>query len=211
MQTNFDLTNLKRISHQNTLKDGLIFIGMGIMLFAMSMMMRDIVFICFLPLAILFNPIVLQNLKQKYTYPRLGFVQPKKEKSKDLILIIFNVGIGCVFILITIILLFFEDTNGYEIWWNLLTLGISIILGVQSADFGRKTGNLIYYLGAALFVITGLFFSLLENVPVEEKFSIYLFLWGGALIGGGLITFYRFIQTHPIMVNEEKDNSVDSM
>jgi hypothetical protein len=211
VQNDFDLKDIKRISHQNTLKDGLISIGMGVMLFAIGMMMFNTVYISFLPLAIIFNSAILQNLKQKYTYPRLGFVQPQKEKSKDMVFIVFNIAIGCIFILITIILLFFGDTDGYELWWNLLTLGISIILCVQSADFGRKTGNLLYYLVAALFVITGLFFSLLENVPVEEKFSIYLFLWGCTLIGGGLIIFYRFLHTHPAIANEEDYNSGDSM
>lgn len=209
MNHNFDLITIRRSSHQNTLKDGLIFISMGFVLFTVGMMMINTIFFCLMPLAILFNPTILQNLKQKYTYPRIGFVQPQKEPIQ-MILIVFNLGIACIFILIIVLMLFFGNTGNtieYEIWWNLLTIGISIVLGVQSTDFGRKTGNFLYFLIAVLFVVTGFIFSLLDIVPFEHKFSIYSVLWGCALIGGGLFTFYRFLNTHPVIENEVNYNS----
>ena len=113
MNHNFDLITIRRSSHQNTLKDGLIFISMGFVLFTVGMMMINTIFYCLLPVAMILNPTILQILKQKYTYPRIGFVQPQKEPIQ-MILIVFNLGIACIFILIIVLMLFFWKYWKYD-------------------------------------------------------------------------------------------------
>jgi len=186
------------------MRDGLIFIGLGYTLFTIGIMTINIAFIGLLPIAIFLNSFGIRLLQEKFTYPRLGRVQPHREEKNKKILLFTSVSFGVIGVVITLILLFFSGIEGIELWFNLLPLVLSLVLGLQSIDFGRKTGNTLFYLVTFFFLFSGFIFAFLDlNIGIE-KLAIFSFLWGIILLLGGFVIFFRFLSKYPELKVEEK-------
>jgi hypothetical protein len=146
-----------------------------------------------LPVVILGGTFLLnravRNLKERYTFPRTGYVAYRHEKkdSKRWILI----GIA---LLLPFLLMFLPES------WNELPLVIGGILGVVLVYIGYRMGVSRFYLPGGAAVLLGVLCSLF--VQNETLGAGLTFLGTGLLLAasGGLV-LRGYLQEHP-MQNE---------
>lgn len=203
MNEKFELKKLEQISYQDTMEDGLGILFVGVMLLITGLMIIDDIFVLFGSIAYIFSLIGATYLQKKFTHPRIGYVQPRIDKS-DLIIKLITLGILVIIGgIVSVILIVFFGNEGSELWFNSLHLGLSLVLGLGSLHYGRKTGQIFYYLGAIILLLSGIIFMFINLNKEFLKFGIFSFLWGIILSMVGLAMFIRFIRKYPVLNVEE--------
>ena len=197
--------NLKEIEqkgYRTDYIDGFTFIFLGIILMItagiinLSLALLGLVAFSFIPCFL-----ISEELKRRYTYPRLGYFKVKTDKPSKLLLGMILFTCGLIIFSLVIILLFEggKIENIDEALWKYLPIIFGLIMFGPSLDIADKTGQLRYY-GIGLFsTLLGLLFVLLDFPNPKGGITFYLLILGILSIIMGIITFRRFVQKYPIV------------
>ncbi|MCY3414459.1 MAG: hypothetical protein INQ03_22620 [Candidatus Heimdallarchaeota archaeon] len=203
------LQEAQQEAYRSTIQDGLMFAFMGIMLLIISNLYYSTMPIgIMVVLALVIFKFLSEFVREKYTYPRIGYVKMKKETDFDFIP--FIVFMATIFSLAGILVLLMPDAYGdsdnlYRVWPFLLGL----ILFGPGMDLADKSGQDRYLLIGVGPTISGMLISVLSVMDEPwtrfEGLRIFSILWGVLFLILGLITFSYFIKTHPIIEEEGID------
>ncbi|MHA1940951.1 MAG: hypothetical protein ACW97P_04410 [Candidatus Hodarchaeales archaeon] len=204
-----DFTKISQKIHQTDFIDGfaVIFIGLivivlaGIIEFNFSLGPLIVVIV-----TELFRPSVSKALRERYTYPRIGHFKIKtNQTSKDVVRILLFMIV--IFTVSFIIFLYIEGGNVDELYskiWKYLLITFGLLMFGPSIDLVNRTGQNEFYGIGILSTLLGIFIFFLDLPQQKEGFIIYLTILGVSFILIGFFLFFRFIQTYPLISDEEE-------
>ncbi|MHA1636600.1 MAG: hypothetical protein ACTSUB_01170, partial [Candidatus Thorarchaeota archaeon] len=101
MSENFDLKDIEQKAFRDTMRDGLTELSAGLLfLLAPIMNLEPSFMIFFVVFYVIFLPHGLENIRQKYTYPRVGYVKARVSMDdvnlRSLVALMFVVIIGSI-------------------------------------------------------------------------------------------------------------------
>lgn len=206
MSDEIDLDEIERKAYRETVKDGFTEILLGILLLYTSLTwLRPGATSAFIPMFIIFGPRVLEALKQRYTYPRIGYVKIKVEDGGKIAKGIFGYML-VVFALLVVVLgsVYWGRWSSDLIYrWTPTFMG-AMLLGAMLYVQGRSGEDKNYAYGI-LALLVGIPFSLYDFEPVMMGLVAYLQLTGWASLLIGLVTFMRFRSRYPLQKAENSE------
>jgi len=205
MSVAIDLLKIEKKAYRDSQQDGLMEVMMGVILMTFGGFFYSTVF-AFYILLIIFSGKIVEFVRRRYTYPRIGFVKFREENPKDALTGVFLFELAVIVIIFTLIAIS-GDVKDYSLWVNWAPLFFGMILVGPFAHSSSKSGSVRYSGYAILSVILGLFFSLIEFGSGCTGLILYLVIIGGFLVFGGLAIFIRFLRKYPLPETEVRDGS----
>ena len=196
MKQQINLKEIEQKAFSQSQQDGLMEFVMGICMLAMSTRLLSRVLIGMFPIAvILFSPI-LSAMRNRFTYPRTGFVKLIEDKPKDAI-----AGIALVTLIIIAVLavafILFADVRDFGLWMKWVPLWAGIMLAIMFVSLAAKSPTARYYIFAVYSLVVGLILSILKFAEVETGTLLYFLAMGAFLTPFGLVLFIRFLHRYP--------------
>ena len=205
MTQNFDVNEARRKAVRSLHQDGVVdimwgFICLVVGLYLYFNVMRDVnlIMLVILP-SVLVGPIGT-NLRKRFTYPRIGYVDIRTSQRMAMFLLagatLFGAGVFFLFArnIITIPSGFFR------------ALPVIILAGIGLFFFyfaNRYQFKRYYFYGLA--VIAGIALVFLLKQPMLVNFIYSLFLIAAVMIPVGIYTLAKFIATNPILTEQSEE------
>jgi len=205
MTQEINLLELETKVYCDSQQDGLMEVMMGLILMTFGGFFYSTVF-AFYILLIIFSGRIVEFVRRRYTYPRIGVVKFHRENPKDALTGVFLFELAVIVIIFTLISLF-GDVKDYSLWVNWSPLFFGMILVGPFAHAASRSGSVRYYGYAILSVILGLFFTLMGFGSGCTELILYLVFMGGFLVLSGLVIFIRFLRKYPLPETEVRDGS----
>ena len=205
MTQEINLLELEKRVYCDSQQDGLMEVIMGLILMTFGGFFYSPIFVFYI-LLIVFSGRIVEFVRRRYTYPRIGFVKFHGENPKDALTGVFLFEFAVIVIIFTLISIF-GDVKDYSSWVNWAPLFFGMILVGPFAHAASRSGSVRYYGYAILSVILGLFFTLIGFGSGCIGLILYLVIIGGFLFLGGLVIFIRFLRKYPLPEKEMHDGS----
>jgi len=205
MTQNINLKEIEKKAYRDSQQDGLMEVMMGLILMTFGGFFYSPVF-SFYILLIVFAGRIVESIRRRYTYPRIGFVKFHEENPKDALTGVFLFEVAVIVIMFTLISLF-GNVKDYSQWVDWAPLFFGMILVGPFAHAQSRSGNVRYTGYAILSVVLGVFFSLIEFGSGFTGLILYLVFIGAFLFLSGLAIFTRFLRKYPIPAKETPDAS----
>jgi len=199
MLATIDLPKIEKKAYRDSQQDGLMEVMMGLILMTFGGFFYSPIF-AFYILLIIFSGKIVEAIRRRYTYPRIGFVKFHRENPKDALTGVFLFELAVIVIMFTLISLF-GNVKDYSQWVNWAPLFFGMILVGPFAHAQSRSGSVRYTGYAILSVVLGVFFSLIEFGSGCTGLILYLILIGGFLVLSGLVIFIRFLRKYPFFGN----------
>ena len=190
--------------------DGITEILTGLVLIFLPIILIHVSFIVFFVLFILFGQPVVDFIRERTTYPRLGRVELRTETdSADFSLkksmLEFSLLILSA-IVITLIVMFIIEGQIFnlQLWYKWVPLLFGLIMFGPSLFLVEKTGQRRYYIIGFFATILGFLFSIL--IFPDEKLGMFLYFFSLGIISiiVGVIRYISFIRKYPVIEVEEE-------
>jgi hypothetical protein len=205
MTQEINLKELEKKAYRDSQQDGLMEVMMGLILMTFGGFFYSPIF-AFYILLIVFSGKIMEFVRRRYTYPRIGFVKFHGENPKDALTGVLLFELAVIVIMFTLISIS-GNVMDYSQWVKWSPLFFGLILVGPFAHAQSRSGNIRYYGYAILSVILGLFFSLVEFGSGGTGLILYLVIIGGFLVLSGLVIFIRFLRKYPLPEREMHDGS----
>ena len=177
------------------------YLPFGLVLFLAGLAAQIPLVIPFLAILVIFGPKAVERLRERYTYPRTGYVKLRVDDSKEMgkgiigfLFITFLVPIAFVISMIAA-----DMTLAMIFRWLPFTFG-SIMIG-PSLYLVDVTGSRTYYLFGIPAAIIGLLTSLLVDQGLAGL-QYFLMGWSIVIVLVGFVLFMRFIGRYPLVETE---------
>ena len=151
---------------------------------------------------ILYMNKVLEYIKERVTYPRIGYAKLPEEDSVETGKGIFLFMASVMIVLGIGIVLFYGGLTSHLIYQWLPTFFGLMMLGAFTYMRG-KTGDPIYLAYIAYSVLTGVVFSLYNFSDWKAGFTLYLVLLGATFMVVGAVRLALFVRRYPVMKEVE--------
>ena len=216
MSSSTELDTIARKVQQVYYADGLADIFMGVIFLGLAsvftLLAEHITFLVFM--IILLNPLIygalIERAKQRWVYPRAGYVKPKslQETSTTGALLVL-VAIGCLLLLCAVVLFISSGYTGLFFWliW-LAPAGFGSMIAIGPFLIARKYHLVRYYLFAILPPLIGAIIPWLHlSFPTAYAAFFTTFAIQTAVVGllallSGTVLFLRFLHQHPVEPSE---------
>lgn len=140
-----------------------------------------------------FSMYIIEVLRRKITYPRIG-----KVKMTEKLELWYIVAVLLPLVLFPLIMyccnIFGRDTA----WVKWAPAFFGVVLAGLFHDYVKKTGDLRYYAFAILSVISGIGFSVMQFQPVITGILFFFLIMGGILFIFGLGSLIKFVYENPV-------------
>ena len=195
MEQAVDLKEIEQKSFRFIEQDGLMEIMMGAMLLGLGITFGSIMFSMFVLVAIFLLVPFLGVLRNRYTYPRIGYAKLPADDGKTLVrgMFIYTLAVFMGVFIGIAILGGFRDPALYRKWSPLLA-ALLMTGGFEYAY--SKSGNLRCRAYIALAVILGVIFSIMKFEGYNGVVAILIVL-GAVFVISGAILFLTFIRRYP--------------
>lgn len=210
MSQHLDLEKIERRVQQSVFQDGLMEIMLGgFLLVTSASLAASAKLIPFISVLVVFlgNPL-LERLKKRYIYPRIGYVKLRPEKEAD------PKGIAVAAILFVVILLgstgifplAMGEDRGWAFWFNyFLPASTGFMLAIGPFWLGETYGVKRGYVFAALFLLSGIAIPVLGIASGYEAVGLECLLVGVISLISGATMFTRFLRKYPVPAEGSSD------
>lgn len=150
-----------------------------------------------------FPAVVLEIVRRKVTYPRIG-----RAKIKEEIHPLYFVAVGlplALFPILMYILRLFSDAQTVDplVTWSPAFMGV--VLAGLAWDRRTKTGNARYYGIALLSVVGGFLLSVVDFSPQSTGILLLFVMTGGAYFLCGVAMLIHFVRKYPVVEGDDSD------
>ena len=199
MNEKIDLDEIERKMYREVNSDGIMELLLGIVLLFMVVIWARPYFTVFLAFFPIYSSKLIEALKRKFTYPRIGYVEFKLEDA--------SIGWGilgyvlAVIAVVSIVAAVFyggnlENINVYR--WAPLAIG-GIFLGSMIYHHS-KSGDPVTYLYSFVTLVSGGIFTFYGFESSISTIQPYLLSLAGFFLIVGLIRMMTFKRRNPIVV-----------
>lgn len=203
MEKRINLKEMEKKAFKDSNQDGLMEIVFGIIFFSIAGYTHTKDLPILLILLPIFGPMVMQFIRNTFTYPRIGYARPSSKMAKQIIVVLF------LYMFIVLFMVFVLPVIG-DIWdlslwhnWSLVFYGI--LTTGAFLYIGYKVGITRYYIFAALSVIEFIAASFIEFKTLERDLEMYFLGMSGVLIITGIALFLVFLRKYPVSKKEKTD------
>jgi hypothetical protein len=204
-----NLTKLEQEAYRDTMNDGLVEIFMGMIFLIMSNLYQNTMPIGVIVVFIIFIfPYMIERIRERWTYPRIGYIKVKPDEDFDLIP--FLVFLASILTMAGLIIPLFPQ--GYDDTDNLYRV-MPFLFGMVMFGPGLylvdKTGQDRYLLLGLGPTLSGL--AITVQSVINEPWSpfrgmqIFSILWGILFLLIGAILFIIFLRQHPLIEENVTD------
>jgi uncharacterized membrane protein len=198
-----DLKEMERKIYRESMQDGLTEILLGILLVGVGTLFVVKVSAGFAVLFMLFAPRILENLKRKYTYPRMGYMRLHADPPKKTACSIFFYMLLVVVVMVVALVITFGNISA-DLWYRWTPTFMGAILTGALVYLVGKSADRRYY-GVAVFgLVTGVVLSIYKFKSMWTGLIVYLLFMGSCFVGLGVVRFAYFLHEYP--VQEEVNN-----
>ena len=201
MSIEFDLKTIERKVNYAAYQDGLMEILLGVFLifFGGSLTVGTTI-IPFIVIAIFFGKPILNRIKNKWIYPRAGYVKLPQEDDVD------TRGIGIAALVFVILLLGSLGVSlyilgieaGMSFWRSyILPPSTGFMLAIGPFWLGQTYSLVRGYLYAALFIISGILIPISGFASGYEAVGLICTFVGTIIMVAGIFMFTRFLKRYP--------------
>jgi len=203
MTTQIDLKEIEQKSFRFIGQDGLVEIMIGIFLTAFGATFSSALTVFPMLIAIFLGPRLLEAIRNRYTYPRIGYAKLSQDNPRKTAKGMFGYTAVMLAVMIICFLLLgkVKDAAAYRKWSPTL-MGVLLVGGFLYAH--GKSGSIRYIVFAFLAVGFGLLFSII-NFESYNGLILNLFVMGGIFIVSGFTLFILFLRKYPEPAKEVND------
>ena len=204
-----NLEKLEQKTINEFLIDGITEILAGLVLLFSPLLFFYPVFVVFVPFFLFLAPQILDNIRQRTTFPRIGRVEFKEiERQEDysvkksLVELFLLILIAAT---ITFVSMIIVEGKILEIsqWYAWVPLMFGLIMFGPSLFLVEKTGQRYYYVFGIFSSLLGLGISTLDFPNIFDGMYLYFFTLGLLVLALGVIRYIWFIRNYPAIVLEE--------
>ena len=203
MTQEINLKEIEKKAYRDSQQDGLMEVMMGLILITFGGFFYSPIF-AFYILLIIFSKKIVESIRRRYTYPRIGFVKFHEENPKDALTGVFLFEFAVIVVIFTLISIF-GDVKDYSQWVKWSPLFFGMILVGPFAHAASRSGSIRYTGYGILSVVLGVFFSLIEFGSGYTGLIPYLVFIGAFLFLSGLVIFTLFLRKYPLPAEEAPD------
>lgn len=202
-----NLVEIQQRSYRELMQDGITETLLGLILLVFPGLIHRSSFVpIFVVFYIIFLPHLIEGFRNRYVYPRIGYVKPKEEEPLKL-----SLGIAMVVLLIfvaVIVVLYslFIGLIDRSFIWRWLPTVFGFIMWGPSLYLKDKTGQNRFYLFGTVMTVTGIMISLTQSIPAEWAMIYYMVGWGLFYLVIGLVKLLLFIRKYPVIDTPEDDS-----
>jgi len=205
MNERIDLEEIERNMYREANSDGIMELLLGVFLFFMvvtygrsGLAVLPAFFFIFL------GNRVIEAIKAKFTYPRVGYVEFKQEDA--------GLGwgiLGYVLVVIAVVsviatIFYSGNLEKLDIYkWVPLAIG-GCFLGGMIYHHG-KSGDPLTYLYSFITLVAGGIFTFYLTEPYPNSIELYLLFLAGFFILAGLVRLLTFMRRNPVMEMPDAD------
>jgi uncharacterized membrane protein len=199
MDANLDSKTVARNLWQDSMRDGLMemllgayFLLTGICIQA-DMTALFIVFIAFFPA-------LAKKMKERFTYPRIGYMRfPDRDSNPGRRIVAALLAAGIAVALVTALARSGEWTQTLYKWVPLIP---ALLLAAGFSFTAQKTGFARHYVMAVFSLVAGFAVPFVDLPGKLDNVALYLFVTGPVFLVWGAAIFVRFMRTYPIRAEE---------
>ncbi|MFW9907486.1 MAG: hypothetical protein ACFFEF_02835 [Candidatus Thorarchaeota archaeon] len=203
MNEEIDLVRLEQATFRTANQDGLTELWMGLMILAIALVLVQAAFAATVAFLILYQAVLNEKIKEKYTYPRIGKVKLRNEKEMPS-------GYGWLIVVALMIPALAAVVFSQRIENDLLLLIANlapVLVGIglvpPAAYLVERSGLRSYYgIGAIAVILSGILVLVEFSTPAYRMVS-YLALVGALFVLTGILSLFRFVRKYPILEVEE--------
>ena len=208
MDEKIDLKDIEQRAWRVYMEDGLVEIMIGLIFFLASGAFHtssSVVVLALFPT--IFGPNIIEAIRKRYTYPRIGYVKLQSDDPKKTAMGIFLYTVVVIAIMAVVLYLLFGSGTlaPYLLYQWLPTVVGAIFLGAMTYT-KSKSGDARYYAYALVALAIGVAFSLHRFEPVKRGVTLYLLLLSGTITVTGLARFAMFLRNHPLPTEPESSH-----
>jgi hypothetical protein len=209
LNNELSLKELERKTYNEFLIDGLTEILVGIVLLFLPALMMNPIFIVFTPFLLFLSPQMIEFIRLRTTYPRIGRVEFKVEEESgeysvkksllELLLLFFTV----IILTFAFMVIFEGQILEISLWYSWVPFTFGLIMFGPSLFLVEKTGLRYYYLFGIFSSVLGLGFSILDFPDIMDGMFLYFFTLGISILLLGVVRYIWFIRKYPIIETAE--------
>ncbi|MGD2247747.1 MAG: hypothetical protein PVF58_05025 [Candidatus Methanofastidiosia archaeon] len=194
-----NLEKMEQKAYQESMQDGLTEVLLGILLVGMGALFNiKSFFPAFFAVFVIFVfPRILERLKRRYTYPRIGYAKLHEDPPKTIAVGIFSYMLIVVVVMVVVLFVIFSGISA-DLWYRWTPTFMGAMLTGALIYLAGKSGDSRNYGIALLGLVTGI---VLSGYPFEFMWTgliVYLLVMGSLFIGLGLVRFGYFVHTFPV-------------
>lgn len=200
-----NLKQIEQTQYAESMIDGIIEILMGLLLLFCPLFFFKPYFVVFVPLFILFGKQIIDSIRDRTTYPRIGRVELRTEIETDSYSVKKSV-LELLFLLVgaltvTFLAMFIIEGTILEIslWYKWIPLMFGLIMFGPSQYLVENTGRRVYYLFGVFNTIFGFSLSLITFPDIFLGMSLYFMTLGIIVLLYGVIKYIKFVRTYPVI------------
>lgn len=192
-----DLERIEQKTYRESMRDGLSEIFLGIFLIGTGALFTIKLAAMFVVFVLLFFPRIVERLKRKFTYPRIGYAKLHEVPPRKTALGIFSYMVMVTAVMVLALFIMFGDVSA-ALWyrWSPAFVGAALA-GAFIYEAGRSGDSRNY--GIAVFgLVTGVVLSVYGFETMWTGLVVYLLFMGSCFVGLGLVRFLHFLQEYPV-------------
>ena len=199
MNANLDTKTVARNAVKDSLQDGLMELGLGAYLLLTGIAIQADMSSLFILLIIFFPPL-LKRAKERFTYPRIGYVK-FTEADRSAGRKVLAALVAAVFAIALAVFLSSTDerTQALYKWVPLLP---ALLFQAVLIPTGRRSGLIRFYEMAALALAVGLVIPFVDLPRKLDNIALYFMVMGPILLLWGTVIFANFLRTYPVRTEE---------
>ncbi|UCF16083.1 MAG: hypothetical protein JSW59_01210 [Phycisphaerales bacterium] len=207
MSRQVDIGGVERRLFADSQQDGLLELVMGVCMIAISTRLFSRVLVVMLVLPVILFAPLLETMRKRFTYPRIGYVRLIPDKPREVITGIFLVSVAVVCILAAAFLIL-GGIRDFDLWLRWCPFWGGTVLAGMFGSFASKSGAVRHHVFAAWSLLAGIVLSLIRFNAVETGTLLYFAVMGAILTPFGLVRFMAFLREHPKPLEETQDGFV---
>jgi len=197
-----DLNEIKQRVQHAAYQDGLLemFLGGFLVLFAVLFLSSPGLSGFSVLVILVFNPL-FERMKQRYIYPRIGYVKFGKDKEADPKGIVIAVIVFVIVLLgaLGILVLAIGAERGRNFWLDYFLPGFTgFMMAIGPYWLGQTYGLVRAYVFAALFLLGGIAIPVLGIATGYNAVGLLCLSMGLLALVSGVIMFGRFLRRYPV-------------
>ena len=199
MDANLDSKTIARNLWQDSMRDGLMEMLLGLYFLLTGIVIQadmSALFIIFMA----FFPTIAKKMKERYTYPRIGYVKfPDQDSNPGKRIVAALLAAVIAVALVVILARADEKTQTLYKWVPLLP---ALVLAAGLSFTGQKTGFVRYYVMAAISLVAGFAVPFVDLPNKMDNIALYLLVTSPIFLVWGAVIFLHFVRTFPIRAEE---------
>jgi ABC-type multidrug transport system permease subunit len=201
MQPKLDIQTVTRNAVRDSLQDGLMELFLGAYFLLTGLLIQADLTALFI-LLMFFAPVALKRMKERFTYPRIGYVKFTDEDRNVGRKVLAAVLAGAIALGLVLFLRANDDLT--EILYKSVSLIPAFILAFIFITTGRRSGLLRFYVMAGLALAVTMVTPFVNLAGKMDNIALYLFVMGAILAPWGAVIFVNFLRNNPVQAEEFK-------